>query len=1098
MNPEACVTGHGPTALAAEDEAPSSAAMAAKFSALRQDMAPHADSRATTADRYVFGEVFARGGLGQVRRAFDPVLGRTIAVKEMLIATGSERFVREAQVTAQLEHPAVVPVHDLGVHANGQPYYCMKLIDGRSLDAVIAATRSLAERIVLLPHIVIVAEAVAFAHSKGLLHRDLKPANILVGNFGETWVIDWGLTGYLPSEDSSGQDSVASDPERARLTRTGEWMGTLPYMAPEQRRGQGIDERADVYGLGAVLYHTLSGQRPYGDVAEEELASRVIDHSPTDLAWLAPETPLELLAIVRKAMARSPEDRYMDVRALLDDLGRFLGGRLVAAHTYSTADVIRRWARRRRTVLSVVGLALAVLVMFGVYGVRRISDARGMAERNEQRATEQQHAAETARDDSERKGAETREALATRWEEIGRRELIELHRPLDALEPLGRALELAPGREYLSTMLAQARRPLRGLRCDRSTDSFDVVVVHPNLPLVALGSDQRSDVELWDTQTCVLERILAPGGNLRSLRFTADGAELLAEVRGEPAERILFDVRGARVPEGSEVFQTGKDFKNSATVDTAELPGCGRMFRDKDMQVRRGEAHPSGLVVALDRSGDVRVWNSVTRECVGAVSGHRVAKWRVVEVSGVTHLLTLDGDGRLSIWRVRPDADLEHVFTLNLDETGIFDFDAGVMSGVLVTIGREGNLRAWDLTAMMEPPELLRAPLMALHFDGDNVAVFDGITVRRTGLPSGGPMGPSWELPALEMLRWDADGTLAARRGTQLIDWDPEDSASPATLDVGHMFAPEGLDHDAVAGTPFVVVSGEDRDRRLHVLRMYDWRADRWHTFATSDQSQFSPRSFVGVSGARVLLGGTGTLIDANSGAVIARLDDSAVFTANGTEILSLMRERRGLARNDARTGQELGIIDPESRRPSRHRGLGGARARLTPSSEVEYRAVTYSPSGRAFAALGPRSQVTLWDEHRRQRTVVLEGHRLPPYRVLWSPDETRVLSFGNDDVAKFWDSETGQMYAELAGVWRGARAVFSLASPRMAIQEGEDRLTIVDTVSGARLFSIPTDSLVDVAFAPDGRWLYIVEAPPGEEMSLRAIELEDAATAAR
>ncbi len=253
------VPGSGPTLDA--DDGVSSAAMAARFSALRGDLLAGSVEQGG-ADRYVFGEVFARGGLGQVRRAYDSVLGRTIAVKEMLAPTGSERFVREAQITARLEHPAVVPVHDFGVHANGQPFYCMKLIDGRSLDAVIAETRSLSERLLLLPHIVTVAEAVAFAHSKGLLHRDLKPANILVGNFGETWVIDWGLTGYLEQDDPSQQSLANSDPANARLTRTGEWMGTLPYMAPEQRRGQNVDDRADVYGLGAVLYHTLSGQRP--------------------------------------------------------------------------------------------------------------------------------------------------------------------------------------------------------------------------------------------------------------------------------------------------------------------------------------------------------------------------------------------------------------------------------------------------------------------------------------------------------------------------------------------------------------------------------------------------------------------------------------------------------------------------------------------------------------------------------------------------------------------------------------------------------------------------------------------------------------------
>ena len=212
----------------------------------------------------------ARGGLGRVVRAVDKRLGRTVAVKELLRHTDSNeaRFLREALITARLEHPGIVPVHEAGRWPNGDPYYVMKLVEGRTLKELIAERATMRDRLGLLPHVIAVADAVGYAHSEGVIHRDVKPSNIIVGAFGETIVVDWGLARDrkrdLPEEEEGAAGPGASSLPRGSgplSTVSGKVVGTPAYMSPEQARGEVVDERADVYAIGAVLYELLAGTR---------------------------------------------------------------------------------------------------------------------------------------------------------------------------------------------------------------------------------------------------------------------------------------------------------------------------------------------------------------------------------------------------------------------------------------------------------------------------------------------------------------------------------------------------------------------------------------------------------------------------------------------------------------------------------------------------------------------------------------------------------------------------------------------------------------------------------------------------------------------
>lgn len=325
-----------------------------------------------SSERYEFGAPLAAGGLGVVRRAYDRQLRRVVAVKQLhrCDPAAERRFLGEAEITARLQHPGVVPIYDIGRFASGEPYYCMKLIEGASLEQEIRAQPAARERLALLGHVLTAADAVAHAHAQGVVHRDLKPANILVGVHGETVVIDWGLA----------KDVDASDEEaEAGATEAGTIVGTLRYMPPEQARGEVVDARGDVFALGAVLFQVLVGRAPDEGVSRAGLLARANAGEVEDVATCAEGAPRELVAIVRRAMAAGPEARYADAAAFAEDLRRFLAGRLVAAYAYRPGELVWLWIRRHRGIVVLAAVALLVLGVVSLVFVRGLQTERDIA-----------------------------------------------------------------------------------------------------------------------------------------------------------------------------------------------------------------------------------------------------------------------------------------------------------------------------------------------------------------------------------------------------------------------------------------------------------------------------------------------------------------------------------------------------------------------------------------------------------------------------------------------------------------------------------------------------------------------------------------------
>ena len=375
-------------------------------------------------DRYDLREEIAHGGMGAVVRVWDRDLERHLAMK---VTRGGGvpgtprsadaesrslgRFLEEAKVTGQLDHPGIVPVHELGVDREGRCYFTMKLVRGRTFKAIIECVRQGSEGWTMhraLQVMLKVCEALGYAHSKGVIHRDIKPANVMVGRFGEVYLMDWGLARVqgrpdakdirLQCFDADRSDEIRSvrhgesENEDAVITMDGHVVGTPAYIPPEQAAGEvdKVGRRSDVYSLGATLYHLLAGAMPYvprgGYRSANAVLGLVLQGPPKPVSEIAHDVPLELTAICEKAMAREREDRYAGVAELAEDLQAFLEGRTISVYRGGTAWELRKWVSRNRA-LAVASFAAVILALS-----TSTAWAFYLAARNERLATGQEEA----------------------------------------------------------------------------------------------------------------------------------------------------------------------------------------------------------------------------------------------------------------------------------------------------------------------------------------------------------------------------------------------------------------------------------------------------------------------------------------------------------------------------------------------------------------------------------------------------------------------------------------------------------------------------------------------------------------------------------
>jgi serine/threonine protein kinase/tetratricopeptide (TPR) repeat protein len=408
---------------------------------------------------YEILEEIGRGGMGVVLKAFDKSLNREVALKVMRADAYKQdewrkRFIEEAQITGQLEHPGIAPVHLLGTNSKGHEFFSMKLMSGKTLAEILIANQKFnAKNTFPLPRLLSiferVCETVEFAHSHGIIHRDLKPANIMIGDHGEVWVIDWGLA--KPVEHTKLKKGIARVQSirdaTGQLTTSGSVVGTPSYMPPEQALGETLDVGADIYSLGAILYEILTGAPPAEGKSINDILSRVAKGriKPIKATMRGRRQPKELIAICMKCLKFERKDRYGSAVELIQDIRSYGAGDRISVLPDTRWDCLVRFVMRHKTQvvagISIGAMICIVLTVGALYIASQQRRARAAEELNATAEREVLKAAKIAAEFKEK-------AFEAQSKQIQQQLTMELERSArikkrnDAFQPYARAMDL--------------------------------------------------------------------------------------------------------------------------------------------------------------------------------------------------------------------------------------------------------------------------------------------------------------------------------------------------------------------------------------------------------------------------------------------------------------------------------------------------------------------------------------------------------------------------------------------------------------------------------------------------------------------------------
>jgi len=993
--------------------------------------------------RYTVKGEHGRGGIGRVLVAHDEHVGREIAIKELIpeqqgepgnspgqpAAAVAARFMREARVTGQLEHPNIVPVYEVGRRDDGTLYYTMKLVRGKNLAEALRECRDLDARLRLLPHYVDLCNAIGYAHSRGVIHRDIKTDNVMLGEFGETVVLDWGLAKVRGEQDIGVRELERGirlyQEVEAGKTVDGRAIGTPAYMSPEQADGrvEDIDERSDLWSLGAVLYELLTGRPPFEGVNAFEIIGKVLADPITPPGALDPEIPPELASVCEKALQRDKDARYQKASGLAAEVEAYQSGARVRAYEYSSWELLKRFVGRNKALSGAVVLLLILLLVGSatIYSqyrkaeVARVNEAKARIRAEEargkaERSLEAERVARVAARVASRQLAWAYQATAER--EIARKDYMSAKifaaaalkydpdHPRSPLYPVGDTPVSAEGQSRLinvqSILYTVAIKNLvarRGvLRAKEGGAVYAVAFAPDGLRLATGGAD--GDVRVWDRRTRTLSGSPLRGHRklVTSVAFSPDG-RLLASA-GNDLTIMLWDVQHGR----PIAFLAGHT-----------EPVLGLAFS------------PDGrLLASVSKDRTVRLWDMTTRKLHKVYTRHEETVFAVAFSPKGDLIATAGSDRTVRVWRHK---DLQEVALLKGHDGSVFSLAFLPDGRHLASAGEDQTVRLWSVVS------------------GRNLATLRGHRqlVRAVTCSPDGRLLASASFDKTVRV-W----SVAERRVVATLRGHPTRVFAVAFSPKGDLVASAGRDRTTrlwgIAVRPIVATLSGHRDLvealavspdgRLLVSGSYDRTVRVW--------------DLVGRRPLRLLKG--------HRKAVLAvSLNAKAGLIASGS------RDRTVIL----------------------WRAATGTRLMTLVGHEGDINSVAFSPDGAMLATASADRTVRLWDSRSGRLRARMKGHRDEVYGVAFSPQGNLLASTSFDGTIRLWDPTRGGLVGVLTG-GRGYafRVAFSpngktLAAARQ-LTEKDSEIELWDVASRrvVRRFKGHLGLVHALAFSPDGRML--------------------------
>ncbi len=1076
----------------------------------------------------------ARGGLGQVSVARDEELNRDVALKEIHQRHADDpdlraRFLREAEITGGLEHPSIVPVYGLGQFADGRPYYAMRFIRGDSLEEAIKNYHDLraqssnpgelaVELRKLLARFLDVCNAIAYAHSRGVLHRDLKPSNIMLGKYGETLVVDWGLAKALDHPELEAELRFSEELLKpasgsgSTPTEMGSALGTPQYMSPEQAAGRLdlLGSASDVYGLGATLYCLLTGRPPIdrddtgGNVLKILQKVQQGKFQPPRAVNRQIARPLE--AICLKAMALKPERRYSSPRELADDVERWLADEPVIAYREPLLTRAARWGRKHKTLVAgAFGLVTAAAIALAVSAVlikqeqvqteraRRQADANAAtAEENAREAHKQTERAETLRKDAQLQ-------LVLSYIDGAINEL-EHGEPARGIAVLGQA--------YRATI--EANRPeLRRSVCAllgawQSTCECRLPSTGGEVRAVAFSPDGtklatatlrglEDTARLWNAATGQPMGPPRKLGPARGVAFSPDGTKLVTTSRDKTAR--LWDMRTGQPlgqplkhdnnegqflllvfnPDGTKLATTaGGRSVRLWDAGTGQLFSQLATFEPRDEVTAVTFSPDSAQLATASWNGKgtiIRRWDAATGQPSGSPLEYDNRVFAVVFSPDGTRIATANGDKTARLWDVQTGRQLGEPLTHGGQVAAVtFSLDGTK----LATASRDNTVRLWDVrTGQPHGPPMKHFGNVAVVFspDGTKLATESGYkTVQLWDAATGQPVGPPMKHDYLVTATiFSPDGAkLATAAGSEARQW------------------------EAATGDPIGHPTTHNRGVQVVTLK--------------AGGARFRQASIVfGTTGAKVATvktdytvqqwdAGTGQPLDASIDLGSA---DQVVLSPDGTKLATANTDNT-IQQRDAVTGRPLGspmkvgqvpqvVFSPDSTKLAI---AGDKMVRLLDTTtgelldqplerKVLVQAVAISPDG-AKIVTAEGNEARLWDAATGQPLGQPLGSKSFVRVVVFSPDGTKLATGGYDGTAQLWDVTTGQRLGQpMEHDDEVLAAAFSPDGTKLTTASRDKNARLWDVQTGQPLgpFMKHNDEVLAVAFSPDGTKLATVSS---------------------